>query len=162
MRGPAIRNCSDATYSSFQDSASTRKLGELQTTSGNCVAADLTNDVTEQEFNLIPLYVQVEGAEPSDSLQDSLTTDGGERLVHARNFKNPTAFAADGIAFDVVGSLTPSGEVRTYHLPTGRLLERAGGTYAYDRAGNLVSWTPQGGPTWTYTYDPLDQLVAVG
>jgi YD repeat-containing protein len=38
---------------------------------------------------------------------------------------------------------------------------RAGGSYGYDRAGNLVSWTPAGGSTWTYTYDPLDRLVAV-
>jgi len=60
-----------------------------------------------------------------------------------------------------VGNIRLSGESRSYDVATGRMTMRAGGSYSYDRAGNLVSWTPSGGSTWTYSYDPLDRLVAV-
>lgn len=112
-----------------------------------------------------PVWTEQHGAGAGvDSLQDSLTFDGWERLTAWVGFKNGIAAARDTFRFDRVGNIQTTAGAEVYDVTTGRLTARTdgGGTwsYTYDRAGNLVQ-AVQSGVTWTYGYDVLNRLRSV-
>jgi RHS repeat-associated protein len=105
-----------------------------------------------------------------DSLVDSLTYDGWERLIEWRQrHKVPPdslgTLTVETYGFDREGNIF-SGGGEVYDSTTNRLQARVEGgdtlTYGYDAAGNLTSIDgPKVGDDWTYTYDALNRLVAV-
>lgn len=110
---------------------------------------------------LRPRWTEVQGSNgPTVTTEDTLGHDGWGRVTAVQYVKNGAQLAAETFTFDQDGNLSVGGETRTYDVTTTRLTARAGETYAYDRAGNLVTRTV-GGTTWTYEYDALERLVRV-
>ncbi len=135
------------------------------------------NDVFEPDLPdnaLIPKWVGRQGAGATpDSLQDSVSYDGWERVTAWVEFTNGMhPLFRDSVWYDRTGntrSFTKSGPFSSYgnevyDPTTDRLMSRVVGgatmTYAYDRAGNLVS-ASVGGTVTTYGYDALNRLRAV-
>lgn len=113
-----------------------------------------------------PMWTEQHGsAAAMDSLQDSVTYDGWERVTAwVQRQLSGSWVARDTFRFDRLGNIqTPAGG-ETYDATTGRLLSRTdtAGTwsYTYDRAGNLVQ-AVRGSLTWTYGYDALNRLRSV-
>ncbi len=119
---------------------------------------------------LAPVWTEQHGAGASvDSLRDSVTYDGWERVVGWRALKNGVVVDSASFEFDRMGNITrtvPRGGVSTYDATTDRLLSRpASGcgtswTHTYDRAGNLIQ-AVCGSTTWVYGYDALNRLRSV-
>lgn len=107
-----------------------------------------------------------------DSLVDSLTFDGWERLIEWRQrYKVPPdtigILTTETYSFDREGNITTPSGAEFYEKATSRLLSKTDGTgttwsYAYDTAGNLTTAdSPSPGTDWTYAYDTLNRLTAV-
>ena len=113
-----------------------------------------------------PMWTEQHGAGAAvDSLQDSVTYDGWQRVTAWVQRKLGTGWVArDTFRFDRLGNIQTTAGGETYDATTGRLLSRTdtAGTwsYTYDRAGNLVQ-AAQGGVTWVYGYDALNRLRGV-
>lgn len=76
-----------------------------------------------------------------DSLQDSITYDGWERVLSVVSRKNGVVMVRDTFGFDRLGNLRTTAGAEGYGAVTNRLLSRStpAGTryYGYDRAGKL-------------------------
>jgi RHS repeat-associated protein len=127
------------------------------------------NDFVDPDFPgaaLGPVWTEQHGSgAATDSVRDSVTYDGWERLIAFVEAKNRTVAERDTFAFDRAGNIAAAGETAMYDAATDRDTMRvaAGHTwrYRYDRAGNLVQTTDSSGGgtiTYAYTYDALDQL----
>jgi RHS repeat-associated protein len=94
---------------------------------------------------------------PLDSLSDWQTYDGDGRLVSWEQYHQLPNQDQD-FHYDRGANLRIGG-VGTVDPTTERLLAAGGWSYAYDRAGNLVTATGPGG-TWSYGWDALERLVS--
>ncbi len=114
------------------------------------------------DLELRPEWIERQGGGgPTVVAEDTLGHDGWGRVTAVQYLRNSAELAREELTFDRDANIRVRLESRSYDLVTTRLLVRSGDTYSYDRAGNLVSWTPSGGSTWTYSYDALERLIAV-
>ncbi|MGE5291210.1 MAG: RHS repeat-associated core domain-containing protein [Micromonosporaceae bacterium] len=163
MVGPAVFSRPNPSFIVGQEWDDVGKLVDLTTTLQDTVR--LGRWATEPDMpdlDLTPTWSEhhgAGGATVTDS--DTLSHDAWRRVRAVKYVGDGSLLASESFTFTRDGDIRVSGEARTYHLPTGRMTARAGGSYSYDRAGNLVSWTPSGGSTWTYSYDALERLTAV-
>lgn len=114
---------------------------------------------------LLPVWTEQHGpGAQTDSLRDSVTYDGWERVAAVVMLRNNAVIQRDTFRFNRTGDILTTAGAEQYDAVTGRLLQRtdAGGTwsYTYDRAGNLVQ-AVQGSVTWVYGYDALNRLRSV-
>jgi RHS repeat-associated protein len=126
----------------------------------------LTDDGAHAPLNPATL-VQTSAAATPDTLQDSVTYDGWQRVTAVVSYKgqgNPQLVARDTFAFDRVGNIKTTAGAEVYDVETTRLTAHAGAgctwAYTYDRAGNLTQATC-GSTTRTYQYDGVNQLRSV-
>ena len=121
---------------------------------------------------LVPVWTQQYGSGSTvDSLRDSVTYDGWERVVAWVQQKKSgggawSVAARDTFKFDRTGNVKTTAGAEVYNVMTGQLTSRstAGGTrhFAYDAAGNLVKDSlANGTDTWRYGYNALDRLTSV-
>jgi RHS repeat-associated protein len=105
-----------------------------------------------------------------DSLIDSLTYDGWERLIEWRQRYKVApdtigSLTVETYTFDREGNIATPGGNEVYDSATNRLLSRTGvgtWTYTYDAAGNLATADQPGfGTDWVYTHDALNRLTMV-
>lgn len=112
------------------------------------------------------VLTQTSGSATPDTLQDSITYDGWQRVITVVSIKNfqHVVQARDTFNFDRVGNIKTTAGAEVYDLETTRLTAHAGSgctwSDTYDRAGNLTQ-ASCGSTTWTYQYDALNQLRSV-
>jgi RHS repeat-associated protein len=122
--------------------------------------------------NLSPRWIEQHGTAPHtpvDTLRDSVTYDGWERVLSWVQTKTGGATTVrDTFAFDRAGNLKTTAGAESYDVTTDRLLSMTVGGFAwsftYDRAGNLIKTiAARSGATDTlvYTYDALNRLRKV-
>lgn len=158
--GPSVRNGSAPDYSVGPEWDQVGKLVRLSST--HTVQVGLWEvDSTLPDLELRPRWTERQGSGgPTVTELDTLVHDGWGRVTGASYLKNGVALASESFQFGRNGDLRVGSESRFYDATTSRMTWRAGGSYSYDRSGNLVSWV-SGGTTWTYGYDALERLIWV-
>jgi RHS repeat-associated protein len=122
----------------------------------------------DPDADLGPVWTEQHGSGAGlDSLQDSITYDGWERVLAWVQTKVGTGVVArDTFAFDRTGNVKTTAGAESYDVTTDRLLSMSVGgstwSFTYDRAGNLVKLTKSAtNDTLTYGYDALNHLRSV-
>jgi RHS repeat-associated protein len=86
--------------------------------------------------------------------EDSLYTDGFERVTEAALRRNDTVLVRETFTFDRDGGIYLNNDSRTYD-GAQRMTARSGISCSYDAAGNLTA-----AGNWTYGYDGSDRMVS--